>query len=59
MMVEIASFDIFDDEEKCRSYVPQIFEYITTNTNLTMDQILTQFIPTKRHLLGVKGSCPQ
>ena len=38
--------------------IPKIFDFVTSNTDLTKDQILTQFIPTKRHLLGVKGVCP-
>ena len=59
MMVEITSFDVFDQEEKCRHYVPQIFDYITSNTDLNKDQILTHFIPVNRHLLGIKGACPK
>ena len=57
MMVEISSFDVFDDEENCRTYVAKIFDYITSNTDLTKDQILTQFIPIKRHQFGAKGVC--
>ena len=59
MLVEISSFDIFDEEDKCRSYVKPIFDYLTSTTELKNDQILTQFNPIKRHFLGVKGACPQ
>ena len=59
MLVEISSFDIFDDEDKCRSYVKPIFDYLTSKTDLTQDQVLTLFNPIKRHHIGVKGACPQ
>jgi len=59
MMVEISSFDIFDDEDKCRGYVKPIFDYLTSKTDLTKDQVLTLFNPIKRHHIGVKGACPQ
>ena len=58
LLVEITSFGVFDEEEKCRNYVPKIFDYITSNTELTKEQILTIFTPTNRHFIGVKGACP-
>ena len=56
MLVEILSLDIFDDEAKCRSYVPRIFDYLVSITEFTKEQIVTNFIPTYRHLLGMKGA---
>lgn len=56
MMVEIVAYGNFDQEESCRTYVPKIFEFLTTNTDLTTDQIFTQFIKTEPHLLGVRGN---
>ena len=56
MMVEITAYGNFDQEDSCRSYVPKIFDFITTNTDLTKEQVFTQFIKTELHLIGVRGN---
>ena len=56
MMVEITAYGNFDQEDSCRAYVPKIFDFITSNTELSKEQIFTEFIKTEAHLLGARGN---
>ena len=56
MMVEITACGNFDQEESCRAYVTKMFDFITSNTELSKEQIFTEFIKTEAHLLGARGN---
>ena len=45
-------FDVFDDPEKCREFMPKIFEYLTENSNLVENDIYVTFNPIQRWHVG-------
>ena len=45
-------FDVFEDPEKCREFMPKIFEYLTENSNLVENDIYVTFNPIQRWHVG-------
>ena len=57
MYVHITSFGVFEDAEACRSkFIPEIYKFITTNTLLEKEDILTHLNKTEPFLIGYDGN---
>ena len=57
MLVKIESLEIFKSQENCEKFIPQIFGYLTKETDLKESEIITQFFETEHKQLGGQGKC--
>ena len=56
MYVNITSFGVFEDPEATRKYIPEVYKFVTANTILTKEEIMTHLVKTEPHLVGYDGN---